>query len=407
MIKQADIVIIGGGLNGALTAIAASSIGLRSHIIDAAPQGSKEAEFDGRAYALALTSQRMLKVLGLWSDVAQHAQPILDIKVSDGIPGEGASPFHVHFDHAELDEGPMGHLLEDRYLRASLEKTVAANPMITQSCGVSLERIEHSAGSVTAHISDGSTLSAHLLIGADGRGSTVATLSGINRQGWEYNQASLVCAVEHDEDHFGTAHQFFTPSGPLAILPLPGHASSIVWTESKERAAEIHNMNDAEFLSCLRPVFGDFLGEVRLTGKRYLYPLGLSLAEQFVTDRIALVGDAAHGIHPLAGQGLNLGLRDIAALVQTLSEARGRGEDIGNIAVLERYQQWRRFDTRVMGAATDGINRLFSNDNPLARAARDIGLGIVGAVPGLRRGAMRHAAGLSGDMPYLMQGKAL
>lgn len=407
MIFDTDIVIIGGGLNGALSGLAAASIGLRSHIVDAAPKGAKDVEFDGRAYALALTSQRMLKVLGLWSEVSDRAQPILDIKVSDGVPGEGASPFYVHFDHAELDEGPMGQMLEDRYLRSALSAAIEAEPLITLTQGVSLQSIEQSTGTVTAHLSKGKPITAHLLIGADGRGSTVADLSGINRQGWEYDQASLVCAVEHDADHLGTAHQFFAPSGPLAILPLPGRVSSIVWTEEKSRAAEIHTMDDTAFLSCLRPVFGDFLGSVRLAGKRYMYPLGLSLAESFVADRVALVGDAAHGIHPLAGQGLNLGLRDIAALAQTLSEARARGEDIGNIAVLERYQQWRRFDTRMMGAATDGINRLFSNDNPLMRAARDVGLGVVGAVPSLRRGAMRHAAGLTGDMPSLMQGKAL
>jgi 2-octaprenyl-6-methoxyphenol hydroxylase len=251
-------------------------------------------------------------------------------------------------------------------------------------------------------------LSARLVIGCDGRGSGVAARVGIRRAGWEYGQTALVTAVSHERAHGGVAQQFFMPGGPLAILPLPGgHLSSIVWSEADAAAEEIQALPDQEYLAALRPRFGDFLGEIQLAGVRFTYPLSLSLAERFVADRVALVGDAAHGVHPLAGQGLNLGLRDVAALAEVLILARRRGEDIGAADVLERYQRWRRFDVTAMALGMDGVNRLFSNDNPVLRGVRDLGLGIVNAMPGLRRGFIRQAAGLTGDVPRLLQGLAI
>jgi 2-octaprenyl-6-methoxyphenol hydroxylase len=235
----------------------------------------------------------------------------------------------------------------------------------------------------------------------------VAHRSGIRRTGWHYAQASLVCSVAHELPHNGCAHQLFLPAGPLAILPLPGNRSSIVWTESTENAERINNMDATEYLACLRPVFGEFLGNIELAGGRFVYPLGLSLAQSFVADRVALVGDAAHGIHPLAGQGLNLGLRDVAALAQVLADAARRGQDIGGRLALQPYQQWRRFDTASLAVATDGINRLFSNDNPVLRTVRDLGLGAVNAMPSARRSMIREAAGLTGDLPRLMQGRPI
>jgi 2-octaprenyl-6-methoxyphenol hydroxylase len=235
----------------------------------------------------------------------------------------------------------------------------------------------------------------------------VARRAGIRRRGRDYGQTSLVSAVAHERPHGGIAHQFFMPAGPLAILPLPCERSSIVWTETTARAAAIAEQDDAGYLAELHPRFGDFLGDIRLGGARYSYPLGLSLAERIVGDRLALAGDAAHGIHPLAGQGLNLGLRDIATLAEVVVAARRRGQDIGAPDVLAAYERWRRFDIALLAAATDGINRLFSNDNPLLRLCRDLGLGAVNRLPALRRVLIGEAAGLSGDLPLLMRGRPL
>jgi 2-octaprenyl-6-methoxyphenol hydroxylase len=252
-------------------------------------------------------------------------------------------------------------------------------------------------------LASGQTLKAKLIIGADGRTSGTATRAGIKRTGWGYGQTAIVCAVGHEKPHGGIAHQFFMPSGPLAILPLLHNRCSIVWSETDARAAEIMAMDDADFLNALRPAFGDFLGELTLTGKRYSYPLGLTLANRFIADRVALIGDAAHGLHPIAGQGLNAGLRDVAALVDVLSDAKKRGEDIGSPSVLTRYEQWRRFDTATLAAATDAFNKLFSNDNSLLRAVRDAGMGLINSAPTLRRRFIREAAGLTGDLPSLMR----
>jgi 2-octaprenyl-6-methoxyphenol hydroxylase len=218
----------------------------------------------------------------------------------------------------------------------------------------------------------------------------------------------LVTAIAHERDHHGIAQQYFMPSGPLAILPLAGgHHSSIVWSEEAEAAANIQALSDDDYLEALRPRFGDFLGEISLAGERFTYPLSLSLANSFIAKRVALVGDAAHGVHPIAGQGLNLGLRDVGALAEVLILAMRRGEDIGALDVLERYQRWRRFDSTALALGMDGVNRLFSNDNPILRMGRDLGLGLVNAVPALRRGFMRQAAGLTGEVPKLLQGKAI
>jgi 2-octaprenyl-6-methoxyphenol hydroxylase len=256
-------------------------------------------------------------------------------------------------------------------------------------------------------LNTGDILTGSLIAGCDGRSSGTAKRAGIGRTGWGYDQTALVCAINHELPHNGCAHQYFMPAGPLAILPLPGNKSSIVWTEKASVAQGIHALEDAEYLDVLRPRFGDFLGDISLAGKRFTYPLNLTLANAFAADRLALVGDAAHGMHPIAGQGLNAGFKDVGALAQVLVEAHRRGEDIGRVNVLERYQQWRRFDVASQAVMTDGFNKLFSNDNPLLRLGRDLGMGLVNAVPALRRAAMREAAGVSGDLPKLMQGKPL
>jgi 2-octaprenyl-6-methoxyphenol hydroxylase len=405
MTYDSDILIVGGGLNGPLLALALARSGLTSTVVDAQPAERMAASgFDGRSYALALASVRLLRRLGLWDKLEDDAQPMLEIKVSDGRAGEGPlSPFHLHFDHAEIEEGPMGHMVEDRHLRQAVLAAIADHALIRQCNEETVVAQEVDAQGVTLTLASGKTLTGRVLVGADGRRSGTAERAGISRTGWDYGQTAMVCAIEHDLPHHGIAHQFFMPPGPLAILPLKGNRSSIVWSETHDNAASFNALSDEDYLAMLRPRFGDFLGEIRLAGARYTYPLNLTLANSFIAPRLALVGDAAHGVHPIAGQGLNAGLRDIAALAQVMAEARQRGEDIASALVLERYQQWRRFDTATLALATDVTNRLFASDNPLLRLGRDIGMGVINALPGLRRGFIREAAGLTGDLPDLMR----
>ncbi len=404
MKHDSDILIVGGGLNGPALGLALAQAGLTVTVIDALDEKlRRNAAFDGRAYALALASARLLANIGIWDRVADQAQPILDIRVSDGRAGEGPAPFFLHFDHAEIEEGPMGHMLEDRFLRRALLQAMADTPGLTRLSGQAVTAQQAGPGGATVTLADGRTLAGRLLVGCDGRGSGTARRAGIRRTGWGYGQTALVAAIEHDLPHHGTAHQFFMPPGPLAILPLPGNVSSIVWSESDTTARQFAALSDADFMEVLRPRFGSFLGAIRLRGRRYSYPLSLSIANSFVAERLALVGDAAHGMHPIAGQGLNAGLRDIAALTQVLDESRRRGEDIGSAPVLARYQQWRRFDTATLALATDMTNKLFSNDNPVLRLGRDLGMGAVNALPVLRRALIREAAGLTGELPALMR----
>ena len=398
-----DIAIVGGGLNGPILALALAQAGISTTVIDAlTTKVRKNPSFDGRSYAVALTSQRLLNNIGLWGDIKDNAQPMLEIKVSDGRAGEGPSPFFMHFDHAEIEDGPMGYMVQDRYLRRTLLDAITSNPNITHLSDQTVVSQDAANGGITVTLASGKAITARALIGCDGRGSGTAQRAGIKRIGWGYGQTALVCAIEHEKPHGGIAHQFFMPAGPLAILPLTGNRSSIVWSETEANATAFNALSDEEYLTMLRPRFGDFLGEISLAGARYSYPLALSMTDRLVTDRVALVGDAAHGLHPIAGQGLNAGMRDIAALFQIISEAQKRGEDYGNLAVLKRYEEWRRFDNTALALTTDTFNKLFSNDNPLLRLGRDLGMGLINAVPSLRRVIIREAAGLSGDLPDLM-----
>ncbi|MEL6677590.1 MAG: FAD-dependent monooxygenase [Pseudomonadota bacterium] len=387
---DADIIVVGGGLTGPALALASALAGASVIVLDAGPAPAADAPaFDGRSYAVALGSQNLLRALGVWEHVAPNAQPILDIVVSDGRAGQGVSPLFVHFDHREIEEGPFGALVEDRHLRVALHAAATRHAAVEIRHGARVRAQAVTQTGAEVSLEDGTTLHARVLVGCDGRQSGVAARAGIRRLGWDYDQTSLVCAIAHAKPHEGTAHQIFLPPGPLAILPLQGDQSAIVWTESRARAQAIMELGDADYIAELRPRFGDFLGEISLVGQRYAYPLGLTLAERFVAPRVALVGDAAHGIHPIAGQGLNLGFRDIAAFAEVISDGRRRGEDIGAAPVLARYQTWRRFDTSLLAVATDGFNRLFSNDHPLLRHVRDVGLGAVNRLPPLRRGFMR------------------
>ncbi|WP_425098031.1 UbiH/UbiF/VisC/COQ6 family ubiquinone biosynthesis hydroxylase [Tropicibacter sp. S64] len=401
---DSDLIIIGGGLNGPALALAAAQTGLRSIVVDALPVATREAgDFDGRSYALALSSKRMLEALGLWNALKDDAQPMREIKVSDGRVGEAEVFLGLHFDSAEIEEGPMGFMVEDRYLRRALLDAMEADDRITHRAGETVIAQETDQVRARVTLATGETLTARLIVGADGRQSGTCARAGIRRTGWSYGQTALVCAIAHELPHGGVAHQLFLPAGPLAILPLTGNRSSIVWSERDAQARAINALPDAQYLDILRPRFGDFLGEISLAGGRYTYPLNLTLANRFIAERVALVGDAAHGMHPIAGQGLNAGLRDVAALAHVISHAQRRGEDFASPQVLDRYQAWRRWDTASLAAATDLFNRLFSNDNPLLRMTRDIGMALVGNAPSLRRGFIREAAGLTGDLPDLMK----
>ena len=404
MEHDCDIAIVGGGLNGPALALAAAQVGLRVIVLDATShKPRKNAKFDGRAYALALASKRLMAAVGVWENVAQDAEPMLNIRVSDGRAGVGASPFFMDFDHAELEEGPMGYMVEDRHLRYALQAAMQTSPLIEYRLATRVTGQSTGPEGVTLSLANNQKITTRLLVGADGRQSGTAARAGITYTGWQYGQTALVCAVEHDRPHGGVAHQFFMPAGPMAVLPLSARRSTVVWSEKTDSAAVIKTLDDAAFLDVLRPRFGDFLGDIALTGGRFSYPLGMMIAKSYIAPNVALIGDAAHGVHPIAGQGLNAGLRDVAALIQVLSEAKQRGEDFASQPVLARYQLWRRFDATALAVATDGFNRLFSNDNLILRLGRDLGMGMLNAMPKVRRGILREAAGLTGDLPDLMR----
>ncbi|MFZ5710319.1 MAG: FAD-dependent monooxygenase [Pseudomonadota bacterium] len=404
---SADVLIVGGGLSGPALALALTGAGLRAAVIDAQPLRARaEVAFDGRAYALSIASQRLLAAVGVWEALAPVAQPIREIKASDGRPGEGVAPFFLHFDAAEIEEGPMGFMVEDRHLYAAFHEAMerAGAALLP---GVTVAAQEAGEAGATVTLADGRVMAGRVIAGCDGRGSGTALRAGISRTGWDYRQTAVVCALEHERPHNGVAQQVFLPTGPLAILPLTGNRSSIVWSETGENATALMAADEAMFAGVLAERIGGALGAFRVAGARFAYPLSLSLAERYVAPRVALVGDAAHGVHPIAGQGLNLGFRDVGALAEVLVTAARRGEDIGAADVLARYQTWRRFDATALALGMDAVNRLFSNDNPVLRVARDLGMGVVSSLPGLRRAFIRQAAGLSGDVPRLLAGKRL
>ncbi|MEM9853903.1 MAG: FAD-dependent monooxygenase [Pseudomonadota bacterium] len=405
---QRDILITGGGIIGSTLALALAQAGFDVAMVDALPKATRRKRgFDGRSYAMALATTRMLGALGLWDALAPSAQRMNAIKVSDGRTGQKPSPFFMHFDHAEIGPDPMGYMVEDRHARVALLDAEKGEPRFDHIAKRKVVAQETNGAGVRVTLDDGECLSARLLIGCDGRGSGTAARAGIKRTGWTYGQTSLVCALNVERPHGGVAHQLFLPEGPLAILPLTEQRVGVVWTETRANAEAISTLDDAAYLDVLRPRFGGFLGSLSLAGDRFTYPLSLSLADSFIAERLALVGDAAHGIHPIAGQGLNAGMRDVAALAEVLALARQRGEDIGSAQVLARYQRWRRFDTATLAVATDAFNRLFSNDLAPVRRLRDLGMGAVNAVPGLRRAFMREAAGLTGELPRLLRGEMI
>ncbi len=402
---SADILIVGGGLVGGVAARALGNAGFDVVVIDGAdPATVTAAGFDGRASAIAAASERLLTAIGIWPFLEPEVAPILDIRVADG-----ASPLFLHYDHRDVGLGPLGYLAENRHIRQAIHAALRDDTRVTWIPKIRVDALDRDGNGARAALSDGRIVQATLAIAADGRGSQIRERAGIRLTQWRYAQHAIVCTVEHERPHGFVAHEHFLPAGPFAILPLrgtdahPGHRSSIVWTERAEHASAMLALDDEAFLIELARRFGDFMGEIALVGPRFSHPLGLQFAETAVTNRLVLVGDADHGMHPIAGQGLNMGYRDVAALVDVLQDARRVGLDIGSAAVLERYKRWRRFDNTLMLAVTDGLNRLFSNDIAPIQLARDVGLAAVDRMPPLKQMLMRSAMGLTGDLPNLMR----
>jgi 2-octaprenyl-6-methoxyphenol hydroxylase len=405
---RCDVAIIGGGMAGATLALALDSVGLDVAVIERDdPGGWVAPAFDGRVSAIAAGSRRVWESLGAWEAMAGDAEPILDIRVTDG-----DQPFVLHFDHQELRGGPMGHIVENRTIRAALLEAVRAARGVRLLAPRSVAAIDREGATASLALEDGSAVQALLVVGADGRGSPVRESAGINQTTWRYGQGAIVTTVIHERPHEGTAEERFLDPGPFAILPMTDdedgrHRSSIVWTERADLVAAYLDLGEADFNAELASRFGDHLGGVRATGPRWSYPLGLNLAESYIAPRLALIGDAAHGIHPIAGQGLNLGIRDAAALAEVVVDARRLGLDFGMTTVLDDYQRWRRFDNVALGAATDVINRLFSNSLAPLRLVRGLGLAAVNRFGPARRLFMREAMGVAGDLPRLVRGEAL
>lgn len=398
-----DVAIIGGGLVGLTAAIALAEQNYSVTVIDRAPMGELTAEaYDGRASALAFATCRMLNTLGLWSKLEPYAQPINEIRVSDG-----PSLMHLHFDHKALGDGPLGHMVENRHTRVALFERALELPLITLLMGEGVEAIETNDRRATVELISGKCVHASLLVGADGRMSRVREHMGLSVSTFEYEQHGIVCSIEHEIPHDGIAHERFLASGPFAILPLTKNRSSLVWTEKSHLTETIMGLGERAFSAEIQRRVGGFLGEVKPVGGRWAFPLTLQYADTYVGTRSVIVGDAAHGIHPIAGQGLNLGLRDIAALVETLVEFGASGLDIGSVTCLERYSQWRHTDNAALISVTDLLNRLFSNDVPPIRHARDLGLAAVNRIPPLKNFFMSHARGTVGELPKLLKGEPL
>ncbi len=398
---ECDVSIVGGGMVGLTAAIGLARHGFHVAVIDKAPVGDLTAVgYDGRASALAFATCRMLEALGIWKHMEPYAQPINEIRVSDG-----PSLLHLHFDHKALGDGPLGNMVENRHTRLALFSRAAELDNVTLLMEESIETIERDSLAASVTLASGKKITSRLLLGTDGRTSMVRRHAQIPVSTFEYQQHGIVCSIEHEMSHQGIAHERFLPAGPFAILPLTGNRSSLVWTEKSHLVETIMGLSDRAFASEIRRRTGDFLGTVTPIGGRWAYPLSLQYADTYTDTRMAILGDAAHGIHPIAGQGLNLGLRDVAALVEVLSDAQNVGLDIGSEQTLALYSQWRHADNAALISVTDLLNRLFSNDVKPVRAIRDAGLAVVEQIPPLKNFFMSHARGTIGELPKLLQGE--
>lgn len=404
-----DVVIAGGGFVGRSLALALAKLapqGFRIALVDAEPSESGYAIRDARASALSAATRNLLSVLDVWPALAPDAQAIESIEITDSPLHAGLRPHLLGFGD-ELKEGePDAFMVENRDIQRALAAAVAVQPAINSFAPGSVAYFEANAFRVVSHLANGEAIEAALLVAADGKRSHLRERAGIDCVSWSYPQMGIITTVAHTNPHQGHATQHFLPAGPFAILPLKGNRSAIVWTEEKERAETIIASKEADFLSELTTRFGNHLGELAIVGPIQSFPLDFQVARNFVTDRLVLVGDAAHVVHPLAGQGLNIGMRDVAALTEIVVEATRLGLDIGSPVQLERYQRWRRFDSAFSAAVMDGLNHLFSNDNAPLRALRDLGLGVVDRTPALKRFFVREAAGATGNAPRLLLGES-
>ena len=406
MSSQRSIVIGGGAFAGLGLALALrQGLGPDVPIVVADPAFAMRPSRDPRASAIVAACRRLFEVVGVWDQVAESAQPILDMVVTDSNLGDAIRPVFLTF-AGEVEPGePFAHMVENRHLINALVTRAEAEGVELNAVAVSA--YESNAEGTRVTLSDGRVIDASLLVAADGAKSKLRERAGIATHGWDYDQSGIVVTVGHERDHQGRAEEHFLPAGPFAILPLKNNRSSLVWTESRREAARIVELPDNKFQAELERRFGLHLGEVKALDKPRAFPLGYFVARSFIAERLALVGDAAHVIHPIAGQGLNMGLKDAAALAEVTVDAARLGIDHGQADVLERYQRWRRFDTVAMGVATNSLNMLFSNKSALLRTVRDIGLGLVDRVPPLKSAFIRQAAGLSGEVPRLLRGEAL
>ena len=406
MSGQRSIVIGGGSFAGLALALALrQGLGAEVSVIVADPALATRPSRDGRATVIVAACRRLFGALGVWGDIASTAQPILDMVVTDSKLEDATRPVFLTFaGHVEPGE-PFAHMVENRYLIDALVKRAEAHGIDLRATPVT--SYDANPDGINVTLADGTTVDASLLVAADGARSKLRERAGIATHGWDYDQSGIVVTVGHERDHHGRAEEHFLPAGPFAILPLTGNRSSLVWTEKRSEAARIIALGEAEFHDELEQRFGLHLGEVKVLDKPRAFPLGYFVARSFIAERLALIGDAAHVIHPIAGQGLNMGLKDVAALAEVVVDAARLGIDLGQSDVLERYQRWRRFDTMAMGLATNSLNLLFSNKSTLLRTVRDIGLGLVDRAPPLKEMFIRQAAGLSGEVPRLLKGEAL
>jgi 2-octaprenyl-6-methoxyphenol hydroxylase len=408
MRRECRVLVVGGGMAGMSLAIALAGAGIPVILLDrSALEAQQDEAFDGRSSAIAYGSARALEGIGVWSGLAPAAEPIEEIRVSDG-----PSLLFLHYRHQEVGPYPLGYIVENRAIRGALLAYARALPEFALLAPATLVSVVRARNGVRARLADGSEIAAELVVAADGRESPLRAEAGIAVTEWSYPQTGIVCTIAHERPHRGVAHERFLPAGPLAFLPMRGteaspHRSSIVWTERRAAAPQIMALEPDAFAAALQQRFGDWLGRLRLEGRRWSHPLALLHAESYVAERLALLGDAAHAIHPIAGQGLNLGLRDVAALAEILVDAARLGLDLGQPDLLARYQTQRRFDNVVLALATDALNRLFSNEVPLVRLARDLGLAAINEAAPLRRLFMRHAMGLAGNPPRLVRGEKL
>ncbi|MEM8743463.1 MAG: FAD-dependent monooxygenase [Pseudomonadota bacterium] len=404
-----DVLVAGGSFVGLTVALALSKSSrgaLRVTVADRTlPETARAATNDGRATALSAASVHLFQSLGLWDDVKTNAQPFTEIDISDSRLDAIARPPLLHFDGALGDGEPAAYMVENHVLRSALMARVDAAQGVSFHAPETVEDFSVSSSGVVAQLGQGDQVKASLLVAADGRRSALRKMAGIKSIGWTYPQAGIAATIGIEKPHGGRAVQHFLPPGPFAILPLKGNRVSLVWTEARSRAQEIVALDDAEFLREAKKRMGGGYGALTIAGPRAAFPLDLHLARTFVADRIALVGDAAHGVHPLAGQGLNIGLRDVAALAEVVIEAARLGLDLGSVPVIERYQRWRRFDSAFSGLAMDSLNRLFSNDSAPLRSIRSLGLGLVDRAPPLKGFFVREAAGLTGNLPRLLKGQ--